>query len=107
VSELPSSPLGANTGVRARLDDATAPATRSLPTTEQTSRAIPLSSEANHRAIASGPLRATGRIDHGERLLIDRADAKADIHAGGTDRCGTRRPTGALRAARRLGIVGC
>ena len=107
MSELPPIVPGADPSARARVTAAAAPAKRSLPTTEQTARAIALPSQAMHQPTGGGPLRATGRTDYREQLLIHRADAKAESDAGGTHLYGTRRPTGAPRAARQLGIVGC
>ena len=107
MSELPQSVSGVDPSARARVTDAAAPAERLLPTTERTVRVIAPPRQAVHRATVDGPLGATELTNHGERLLIDRAEAEAEIDAGRTDRYGTRRPGGAPREARRLGILGC
>jgi hypothetical protein len=107
VSELPPSVPGAHPSARARANIVTGREERWPLTTEQTTRAIALRSHATHRATGGGPIRGAGRTDHRARLLIDRADGKAELDAGGTVLYGTRRPIGAPRAARQLGIVGC
>ena len=107
MSELPHSVPGADPSARAQVNDAAAPAERWLLTIERAARAIGLPSRAIHRATRGGPLRATRPTGHRERLPVDRADAEAEIGAGGTGLSDTRRLTGAPRPARRLGIAGC
>ena len=107
MSELPPSVPGADPSARARVNDAAAPAERWLLTIERAVRAIGLPSQAIHRAARGGPLRATRPTGHRGRLLIDRADAEAEIGAGGTGHPTRDGRPAAPRPARRLGIAAC
>jgi hypothetical protein len=107
VSELPTSVPGADPSARARANGATAPAEPWLLTIERAARAVRPPSQVIRRESRGGPLDATWPTGHLGRLLAGCADAEAEIDAGGTGLSDARRPAGAPRPARRLGIAGC